>query len=48
MYVNLRCARVFEGVYELYAGAGINEMSDPNDELVETDNKLQTIAQWLK
>ncbi len=48
MYVNLRCANVFNGIYELYAGAGINSKSIAEDEFNETDNKFQTIEQWLK
>ncbi len=47
-FVNLRCANVFEGVYELMAGAGINHLSNAEDELEETNNKFKTIAQWLK
>lgn len=48
MFVNLRCARVFDGYYRIIAGAGINEFSDPEDEFQETENKMNTIAQWLK
>jgi isochorismate synthase len=47
-FVNLRCANVFKGVYLLSAGAGINHLSVPEDELKETNNKFQTIAQCLK
>lgn len=47
-FVNLRCASVFNGVYLLSAGAGINHLSVPGDELEETNNKFQTIAQCLK
>ncbi len=48
LFVNLRCAEVFEGYYKLFAGAGINALSKPDDEFNETENKMQTIAQWLK
>jgi len=47
-FVNLRCANVFKGAYLLSAGAGINHLSVPEDELEETNNKFQTIAQCLK
>lgn len=47
-FVNLRCANVFDGVYELVAGAGINHLSNAEDELEETNNKFKTIAQCLK
>ena len=47
-FVNLRCANVFDGVYELMAGAGINHLSVAIDELEETNNKFKTIAQCLK
>ena len=47
-FVNLRCASVFKGAYLLSAGAGINHLSVPEDELEETNNKFQTIAQCLK
>ncbi|MFM6982953.1 MAG: chorismate-binding protein [Chitinophagaceae bacterium] len=47
-FVNLRCASFFRGVYVLSAGAGINHLSVPEDELEETNNKFQTIAQCLK
>lgn len=48
LFVNLRCAEVYQGAYLLYAGAGVNELSDPDDEYQETENKMKTIAQWLK
>lgn len=47
-FVNLRCASVYNGAYLLSAGAGINRLSVPVDELEETNNKFQTIAQCLK
>ncbi len=47
-FVNLRCASVYRGAYLLSAGAGINHLSVPGDELDETNNKFQTIAQCLK
>lgn len=47
-FVNLRCASVYRGAYLLSAGAGINHLSVPVDELEETNNKFQTIAQCLK
>jgi isochorismate synthase len=48
LFVNLRCAELYQDGVMLYAGAGINAMSSPNDEWVEINNKMQTIAQCLK
>lgn len=48
MFVNLRCAEIYEGVFKLFAGAGINSMSNAKDELLETNNKMLTIGQCLK
>lgn len=48
LYVNLRCARLYSGGLVLYAGAGLNGMSDPELEWQETMNKMATIGRWLK
>lgn len=47
-FVNLRCAEVYNGKYRLFAGAGVNELSEPELEFQETENKMDTIAKWLK
>jgi isochorismate synthase len=47
-FVNLRCAELYLDGAMLYAGAGINELSSPEDEWAEINNKMQTIAQCLK
>ncbi len=48
LFVNLRCAEIYDGHYKLFAGAGVNALSQAEDEFQETENKMQTIAQWLK
>lgn len=48
LHVNLRCAQLYKDGLTLYAGAGLNEMSDPLSEWEETMNKMTTIGQWLK
>lgn len=47
-YVNLRCAEVYQGFYRLYGGAGINALSNAEDEKNEIMLKMETIRQWLK
>jgi len=47
-FVNLRCAEYYSNGVRLFAGAGINAMSVPEDEWEEIIIKMQTIAQWLK
>lgn len=48
LYVNLRCAELYSDGLVLYAGAGLNAMSDAQSEWQETLNKMDTIGQWLK
>jgi len=48
LFVNLRCAELYQDGAMLYAGAGVNAMSSPADEWFEINNKMQTIAQCLK
>jgi len=48
LFVNLRCAELYQDGAMLYAGAGINSRSSPEDEWIEINNKMQTIAQCLK
>jgi isochorismate synthase len=47
LFVNLRCAEIFAEGLVLYAGAGLNVLSDPKDEWDETAQKMQTIAQRI-
>lgn len=47
-FVNLRCAQVFAQEMILYAGAGINRLSDPGAEWDEVNRKKETIAGLLK
>jgi isochorismate synthase len=46
-FVNLRCAELYRDGAVLFAGAGLNEMSDPESEWDETARKMYTVAQWL-
>jgi len=47
LYVNLRCLRVGNTHLELFAGAGITKDSVAHKEYQETDEKLQTLLQFL-
>jgi isochorismate synthase len=47
LFVNLRCAEYYRNGLLLYAGAGLNELSDPEDEWQETQQKMQTILRCL-
>lgn len=47
-FVNLRSMRCVHGGCVLYAGGGINEMSDPDDEWAETEKKLSTLLRCLE
>lgn len=46
--VNLRSLRLTPAGCALYAGGGINEMSAPDDEWLETENKLSTLLRCLQ
>jgi isochorismate synthase len=46
-YVNLRCAELYKSGAILFAGAGINSNSIAADEWQETNNKLNTLKQFL-
>jgi isochorismate synthase len=46
-FVNLRCFRFNDSHLQLYAGGGINSMSDPESEWFETERKLETIRAVL-
>ena len=47
LFVNIRCAQLHENVYQLYAGAGLNNQSDPEMEWEETNHKLEIIRSIL-
>jgi isochorismate synthase len=47
LVVNLRAARITEGVISLFAGAGITKASVPEKEWEETGEKLKTIGNLL-
>ena len=47
-YVNLRCAKLYDKVAVMYAGAGITKDSNPIDELKETEAKMQVLGAFLK
>jgi isochorismate synthase len=47
LFVNLRCAQIIENQIVLYAGAGITAQSVPENEWLETENKLQTLLQII-
>lgn len=46
-FVNLRCMRFFDKSVELFAGAGITQESDPEQEWIETENKIAAIKSLL-
>lgn len=46
-YVNLRCARLLEGVLTAFAGGGITAASNPAAEWNETRNKLRAVLDPL-
>jgi len=43
LFVNLRCAQVFDNAVSLYVGGGHTEASDANAEWEETENKAKTL-----
>ena len=47
MYVNLRCARLYQGKALLYAGAGITKDSNAAAEFMETEAKMDVIRRFL-
>jgi len=47
LFVNIRCARLFQTSALLYAGAGITADSDPAREWEETESKLQALGSFL-
>lgn len=47
LVVNLRCMQLRDNYAILYSGGGITKYSNPEDEWVETQNKMQTILRAL-
>lgn len=47
LYVNLRCARIHKRKAYLYAGAGVTQDSNPENEWNETELKMKTIKEVL-
>ena len=47
LFVNLRCMHIADNTATLYAGGGITQGSDPQDEYDETQNKLKTMLHVL-
>lgn len=43
LFVNLRCAQIFQDAGIVFAGAGVTEDSDPASEWLETQMKFQTL-----
>ncbi len=43
LYVNLRCMELFKGKANLFAGAGVTAISDPEKEWTETELKFNTL-----
>ncbi len=48
LFVNLRCIKISDSKAYLYAGGGITEGSDAEEEWLETKNKFQTMLQVLR
>ncbi len=44
LYVNIRCMQLFANGALLYAGGGITAQSDPTNEWIETEMKMESIA----
>lgn len=47
-FVNLRCMQLFRNRIRFYIGGGINSMSDPESEWIETEKKLETLLDAIK
>jgi isochorismate synthase len=47
IYVNLRCMQVFEHSAQLYAGAGVVKGSVPENEWLETEEKMETLLSMI-
>jgi isochorismate synthase len=48
LFVNLRCMKIDDINVTLYVGGGITLASNPKDEWLETQNKLQTMLQVMQ
>lgn len=48
LFVNLRCAQVFDDAVSLYVGGGHTEASDASAEWEETENKAKTLLNILQ
>ncbi len=48
LYVNLRCAQIFENSIYLYLGGGYTKQSIPDLEWLETENKSKTLLNFVK
>ena len=48
LLVNLRCMKIVGNTARLFVGGGITLDSQPNEEWLETQNKMQTMLQVLK
>ncbi|MCU0419120.1 MAG: chorismate-binding protein [Cyclobacteriaceae bacterium] len=44
LFVNLRCTQVFDDRFRFYAGAGVTQDSQPDEEWAETEWKMNTLA----
>jgi isochorismate synthase len=47
-FVNLRCMQLFRNRIRFYIGGGINSLSDPESEWIETEKKLETLLDAIK
>ena len=47
LFVNLRCAKIHNGMIRFYAGAGITEDSNPQKEFEETEMKMDVLRNLL-
>ncbi|GGK71299.1 chorismate-binding protein [Rufibacter glacialis] len=48
LFVNLRCVELGEGTVTAYGGAGMTADSNPAQEWVETEHKMQTVLRLFK
>ena len=48
LYVNIRCAQIFEKQINQFAGAGITSSSIPENEWIETENKMAAIGKFIQ
>ncbi len=48
LYVNLRCCKISQNQISYYAGGGINAMSEPELEWIETNQKMELLQSILE